>query len=408
MVQHLLGLPDNTPNPHLWYSPTTMPKVAKAMATELSTIQPSHASYFAAKLARFDTSLGPWMSAIGSAFKAKYAGMTVATTEPVADYLLGAIGLQDLTPFNFQADIIERGRPGAPGHHPRGRVLHEAPGQSLLLQPTGRQQPDLVHPPHGPERRRPSGRRVRHDAHPRLRPADLDVGRGEGHPSGHHPQGLHRTPVIDSPAPATRPASSAGPEPVLRVERVRVALGGRTILDDVSFDIGAGDVTGLIGSNGAGKTTLLRVILGLLRPSAGRAFMPGASGSGLRHVTGYVPQKLLLDPDVPIRARDLVALGIDGNRFGIRLPSHERRATVDEMLVAVGAESFADARVGTLSGGERQRVLIAHALISRPRLLLLDEPLANLDPASRRTRSWCSSISSPPSRGWRSFCPRTR
>ena len=110
--------------------------------------------------------------------------------------------------------------------------------------------------------------------------------------------------------------------------------------------------------------------------------MPGAPGSGLRRVTGYVPQKLLLDPDVPIRARDLVALGIDGNRFGIRLPSRERRARVDEMLGAVGAESFADARVGTLSGGEQQRVLIAHALISRPKLLLLDEPLANLDPAS--------------------------
>jgi zinc/manganese transport system substrate-binding protein len=105
VVQHLLGLPDNTPNPHLWYSPTTMPKVAKTMATQLSMIQPSHASYFAAKLARFDTSLGPWMSAI-SAFRAKYAGTTVATTEPVADYLLTAMGLHNLTPFRFQADIM--------------------------------------------------------------------------------------------------------------------------------------------------------------------------------------------------------------------------------------------------------------------------------------------------------------
>ncbi len=91
---------------------------------------------------------------------------------------------------------------------------------------------------------------------------------------------------------------------------------------------------------------------------------------------------MLLDPDVPLRARDLVTLGIDGNRFGFRLPSRERQSAVDEMLAAVGAEHFADARVGTLSGGEQQRVLIAHALISRPRLLLLDEPLANLDPAS--------------------------
>src|ERR1700730_17642750 len=214
----------------------------------------------------------------------------------------------------------------------------------------------------------------------------MDAGRSAGDPGSRDRQGLHGAPVIDVPAPAAPPAATPAPassmEPVLRVEHVGVMLGGRTILDDVSFDIGAGEFTGLIGSNGAGKTTLLRVILGLLRPSAGRAFMPGASGSGLRRVTGYVPQKLLLDPDVPIRPRDLVALGIAGNRFGIRLPSRERRATVDEMLVAVGAESFADARVGTLSGGEQQRVLIAHALISRPKLLLLDEPLANLDPAS--------------------------
>jgi zinc/manganese transport system ATP-binding protein len=94
---------------------------------------------------------------------------------------------------------------------------------------------------------------------------------------------------------------------------------------------------------------------------------------------GYVPQKILLDPDMPLRARDLVGLGLDGQRYGIPLPSRSRRERVDEMLRAVGAEKFAEARVGNLSGGEQQRVLIAHALISRPQLLLLDEPLANLD-----------------------------
>ena len=103
----------------------------------------------------------------------------------------------------------------------------------------------------------------------------------------------------------------------------------------------------------------------------------GARGRRNRSI-GYVPQKVLLDPDMPMRARDLVALGLDGHRFG--MPSRpQRKALVDEMLGAVDAQQFADARVGTLSGGEQQRVLIAHALISRPRLLLLDEPLANLD-----------------------------
>ncbi len=183
---------------------------------------------------------------------------------------------------------------------------------------------------------------------------------------------------------ATPSAGAAGSDrdTVLAVEHVSVVLGGRTILDDVSFEVRVGEFTGLIGSNGAGKTTLLRVILGLQRTSGGRVSMPGAPGGRLRRSAGYVPQKLVLDPDVPLRARDLVVLGIDGNRFGFRLPSRERQAAVDEMLAAVGAERFAESRVGTLSGGELQRVLIAHALISRPRLLLLDEPLANLDPAS--------------------------
>jgi zinc/manganese transport system ATP-binding protein len=99
---------------------------------------------------------------------------------------------------------------------------------------------------------------------------------------------------------------------------------------------------------------------------------------------GYVPQKILLDPDMPLRARDLVGLGLDGHRLGIPLPSARRRSQVDEMLQAVGADRFGDTRVGLLSGGEQQRVLIAHALISRPRLLLLDEPLANLDIASEQ------------------------
>ncbi len=92
-----------------------------------------------------------------------------------------------------------------------------------------------------------------------------------------------------------------------------------------------------------------------------------------------MPQKFLLDPDMPLRARDLVGLGLDGHRLGIPLPSKARRRQIDEMLDAVDAGSLADARVGRLSGGEQQRILIAHALISRPNLLLLDEPLANLD-----------------------------
>jgi zinc/manganese transport system ATP-binding protein len=172
---------------------------------------------------------------------------------------------------------------------------------------------------------------------------------------------------------------TAATSEILRVDQIGVALAGRQILDAVSFSVRAGEFTGLIGPNGAGKTTLLRVILGLERPTAGTVTVLGEPRSPRSQPVGYVPQKVLLDPDMPMRARDLVALGLDGNRYGLRLRSAHRAQAVREMLHAVDAERFADARVGNLSGGEQQRVLIAHALVSRPRLLLLDEPLANLD-----------------------------
>jgi zinc/manganese transport system ATP-binding protein len=174
---------------------------------------------------------------------------------------------------------------------------------------------------------------------------------------------------------ATQPITKA-PE-ALSVDGVTVDLGGHRVLDDVSFEVREGDFTGLIGANGAGKTTLFRVILGLQPASGGRVRIEHNSHG--RGIVGYVPQKFLLDPDMPLRGRDLVALGLDGQRLGLPLPSRDKRARVDEMLDAVGARGFADRRVGELSGGEQQRILIAHALISRPKLLLLDEPLANLD-----------------------------
>ncbi|HUY57676.1 MAG TPA: metal ABC transporter ATP-binding protein [Candidatus Micrarchaeaceae archaeon] len=166
---------------------------------------------------------------------------------------------------------------------------------------------------------------------------------------------------------------------VLKLEGVSVWLGGRQVLRDVSFAIREGEMTGLIGSNGAGKTTIFRVILGLQRASAGRIWIRPGARSGPDPAIGYVPQTVVLDPDMPLRARDVVGLGLDGHRIGIPFPSRQRRRLIDEMIEAVDASSFADKRVGRLSGGEQRRILIAHALISRPQLLLLDEPLINLD-----------------------------
>jgi zinc/manganese transport system substrate-binding protein len=104
-VQNLLGLPDSTPNPHLWYMPRTMPAVAQELVKDLSAIEPSHAAYFAANASRFDASLQPWYAAL-KAFAAKYPRTPVASTEPVGDYMLEAAGTVNLTPFTFQADIM--------------------------------------------------------------------------------------------------------------------------------------------------------------------------------------------------------------------------------------------------------------------------------------------------------------
>ena len=165
----------------------------------------------------------------------------------------------------------------------------------------------------------------------------------------------------------------------LELDQVSIWLGGKQILSEVSFAIAPGEFTGLIGTNGAGKTTVFRAILGQIRPSGGKVIIAGRDRSKGDTSVGYVPQKVQIDPDVPLRARDLVALGLDGNTLGLSRRSVADKELIEETLEAVGAETIANRRVGTLSGGELQRVLIGHAIISRPQILLLDEPLANLD-----------------------------
>ena len=171
-------------------------------------------------------------------------------------------------------------------------------------------------------------------------------------------------------------------QPVIQLKNVSIALGGRTILHDISFTLNEGEFVAVLGPNGAGKSTLLKMLLGLLKPATGTMQVLGETPHRGNGAIGYAPQHRVLDADLALRARDIVGFGLDGNHWGIGLPgraSRKRNAIIDKALDEVDACAFADAPVGQLSGGEQQRLLIAQALLTNPRLLLLDEPLANLD-----------------------------
>ncbi len=172
--------------------------------------------------------------------------------------------------------------------------------------------------------------------------------------------------------------------PAIVLENVDVRLGGLSILNDVNLSIGAGQFIVVLGPNGAGKTTLLKLLLGLIRPSAGSLQVLGRTPRRGNPAIGYVPQHRAFEPETPLRARDLVGFGLDGHQWGIGLPSRSRRERIDRALEEVDALPLAESRVGLLSGGEQQRLMIAQALLTEPQILLLDEPLANLDLAHQQ------------------------
>lgn len=163
-----------------------------------------------------------------------------------------------------------------------------------------------------------------------------------------------------------------------------VALSGRTVWSHAGFRIPAGSVTAIVGTNGTGKTTMLRAELGLIPLASGTARILGKRPGESNRLIGYVPQSYASDGDSPITAEQSVLLGMVGDRFGWHAASRRQRAHAAETLRFVGVEEQTSRRLSELSGGQRQRVAIAQALASDPRLLMLDEPLANLDPASQR------------------------
>ncbi len=186
---------------------------------------------------------------------------------------------------------------------------------------------------------------------------------------------------------STPDAAVPVPRPALAFDDVSVVRGGRLVWSEGTFAIPEGSVTAIIGSNGSGKTTMLKVILGLVPTASGRVEVLGRTpgdGGPSRTDIGYVPQDYTSTAGDAIRARDAVLLGLTGNRWAFSRITREQREQVDQALAAVDASEFANRRVSQLSGGQRQRVAIAQAIVSRPRLVVLDEPLASLDLRNQR------------------------
>lgn len=172
----------------------------------------------------------------------------------------------------------------------------------------------------------------------------------------------------------------------VEIEGAALAFGERTLWSGLDLTIEPGEFVAVLGPNGSGKTTLLKVLLGLQSLSAGSVRVAGAApGKGNRRV-GYVPQQRALDQGLTLRGRDLVGLGLDGDRWGTGLRGlRTRRRKVAEAVESVGATPYASSPVGLLSGGEQQRLRVAQALIGDPDVLLCDEPLASLDLTHQRT-----------------------
>jgi zinc/manganese transport system ATP-binding protein len=168
--------------------------------------------------------------------------------------------------------------------------------------------------------------------------------------------------------------------PAIVARGLSAGYGSRAIWTKATFTIAADSFTAILGPNGSGKSTLVRLILGLLPPADGVIEVLGETPRRGNHRIGYVPQGSRFDPELSIRGRDFVGLGVDGHRWGVRITGRVKaEAAVDASIASVDAAGYADRQLGRLSGGEQQRLLLAQALVGRPNLLLLDEPLSHLD-----------------------------
>ncbi|WP_320047665.1 metal ABC transporter ATP-binding protein [uncultured Ilyobacter sp.] len=167
---------------------------------------------------------------------------------------------------------------------------------------------------------------------------------------------------------------------IISVDKLNIDYNGIRILENISFDVNAGDYIGIVGPNGSGKTTLVKTMVGILKSSMGSIKYHDVSPGEI----GYLPQKSFkLDKTFPGKVREVIASGLLGKKRFPRYLSKEEWKNVDELLKKLKIEKLADKSIGNLSGGQQQRVLLARALVSKPKILFLDEPTSALDPKVR-------------------------
>ena len=190
-----------------------------------------------------------------------------------------------------------------------------------------------------------------------------------------------------------RQAVQVPDEPVVQLSAAAARVGGNDIWSGVNITVQHGEFVAILGPNGSGKSTLLKVLLGLQPVAEGAVRVLGSPPGRRNRDIGYLPQRRAFDGDVRIRGVDIVRLGLDGDRWGTPLPLlsrllrpaayRARQEQIARVIELVGASGYAQRPIGQCSGGEQQRLLIAQALIRRPRILVLDEPLDSLDVPSQ-------------------------
>jgi len=175
-------------------------------------------------------------------------------------------------------------------------------------------------------------------------------------------------------------------KPVLQIRDLTFSYNKHNVLEDINLEVQADDYLAILGPNGGGKSTLFRLILGLLTPDSGEIILLGGEPCKMRKYVGYVPQLFNYDYDFPIRVEEVILAGNLSLRSFGRKYSPAELERLEKVLDMVGMQEYRKTQIGSLSGGQRQRIFIARALINDPKLLLLDEPVANVD------QKWQSSI----------------